>query len=415
MITVLHLLKLRLMGSRAGLNFIAENERISRIRAARAKAEGTAPLFGLTLLVKDNIDVQGLHTKAGSKALAENLAKEDAPVIANLRAHGAVILGKSNMTELANYLSKGMPAGYSSAGGQVKHSVSRRLSPSGSSSGSAVAVACGAVNAAIGTDTSFSVIACAQANGICGLKPPAGTLSGRGIVPIARTLDSAGVLARDMTAALRVYYAMKDGSGDMPPLAPACARLAVNTANADQVSDEQTAFYKSAVRTLENSGIAITELCSGPVKEQAVIMRCEFREQLEQYLAEADSEMKTAEQLAAFYRAHPKYMKYGISHLEGALNAKGGTQEKEYLDAMAARERVREEQLAALAPYDAVLVTGPTNIMHFCGLPSVCVAAGQKNSRGVHQCLMLYGADEERLYRAALYLENLLKQKNSGL
>ena len=118
-----------------------------------------------------------LHTTAGSLALADNIAREDAPVIRNLRRNGAVILGKTNMTEFANYTTEDMPGGYSSRGGQVIHAVNPKLSPAGSSSGSAVAVAAGIVPMAVGTDTSHSVTGCAMFNGICGLKPPVGKLS----------------------------------------------------------------------------------------------------------------------------------------------------------------------------------------------------------------------------------------------
>ena len=135
------------------------------------------PLFGLPILVKDNIDVCGLHTTAGSLALADNVARTDAPVVANLRRNGAIILGKTNMTEFANYTTQGMPNGYSSRGGQVLHAYDRARDPSGSSTGSAVAMAAGFCAAAVGTDTSFSVVVCAAENGVTGLKPPVGRLS----------------------------------------------------------------------------------------------------------------------------------------------------------------------------------------------------------------------------------------------
>ena len=102
-------------------------------------------------MVKDNIDVKGLHTTAGSLALEDNIARTDAPVIRNLRRNGAVILGKTNMTEFANYVTQGMPGGYSSRGGQVIHAVSPDLDPLGSSTGSAVAVAAGIVPMAVGS------------------------------------------------------------------------------------------------------------------------------------------------------------------------------------------------------------------------------------------------------------------------
>lgn len=145
------------------------------IKQARALDSATrgrdALLFGLPLLVKDNIDVAGLHTTAGSMALADNLAESNAAVIENIVHHGGIILGKTNMTEFANFTSQGMPNGYSSRGGFVKNAYDPNKNPGGSSTGSAVAVSAGFCPMAVGTDTSFSVVACATENGVVGLKP----------------------------------------------------------------------------------------------------------------------------------------------------------------------------------------------------------------------------------------------------
>jgi amidase len=129
------------IGGKDGLNCIAELDETAAAEP-RECTENTQlpPLFGVPILVKDNIDVKGLHTTAGSLALEDNIAQDDAPVIRNLRRNGAVIIGKSNMTEFANFVSSKMPGGYSSRGGQVIHAVKPELDPLGSSTGSAVAV-----------------------------------------------------------------------------------------------------------------------------------------------------------------------------------------------------------------------------------------------------------------------------------
>jgi amidase len=171
---------------------------------AKKRAE-RGPIEGIPILVKDNIatgDAQ--HTTAGSLALDGAQAKDDATVVKLLRQAGAVILGKANLTEFANILAVDMPAGYSSLGGQVKNPYAPQLDdkgvpivlPGGSSSGSAVVVAAGLAAAAIGTETSGSLLSPASQNGVVTVKPTVGLISRAGIVPIAHSQDTAGPLTR---------------------------------------------------------------------------------------------------------------------------------------------------------------------------------------------------------------------------
>ena len=244
------------IGGKNKLNCIAELDETApeQAKAQEAARQGKL-LAGIPVLVKDNIDVKGLHTTAGSLALADNIAREDAPVIRNLRRNGAVILGKTNMTEFANFTTENMPGGYSSRGGQVIHAVNPKLSPTGSSSGSAVAVAAGIVPVAVGTDTSHSVTGCAMFNGICGLKPPVGTLSAEGIIPIARTLDSAGAMARNLTDALKLYSAMRDEPlPELKPLKMKGLRIAVNRANREAFEESRKRFLDSLLKKLKAGG-----------------------------------------------------------------------------------------------------------------------------------------------------------------
>ena len=155
-------------------------------------------LFGIPILIKDNINTgDKMRTSAGSVALANNIAPEDAPIVRRLSEAGAVILGKANMTEFANYMTDGtMPNGYSSRGGQTLNFFDANADPSGSSTGSAVAVIADLCAAAIGTETVGSIISPSQAAGIVGIKPTAGLLGNKGIIPISFTLDTAGPMAR---------------------------------------------------------------------------------------------------------------------------------------------------------------------------------------------------------------------------
>src|SRR5579862_905354 len=168
-------------------------------------SEPRRPLAGIPVLVKDNIaTADRQHTTAGSLALAGARAHRDATVVKLLRQAGAVILGKANLTEFANILAVDMPSGYSSLGGQVRNAYVPMLdrkgvpivSPGGSSSGSAVAVAGGFAAAAIGTETSGSLLSPANQNGVVTVKPTVGLISRSGILPIAASQDTAGPLAR---------------------------------------------------------------------------------------------------------------------------------------------------------------------------------------------------------------------------
>ena len=407
----------RSIGGKNRLNCIAELDETVEEQAKAQEADNQGKLLaGIPVLVKDNIDVKGLHTTAGSLALADNIAQEDAPVIRNLRRNGAVILGKTNMTEFANFTTKGMPGGYSSRGGQVIHAENPNLSPSGSSSGSAVAVAAGIVPIAVGTDTSHSVTACAMFNGICGLKPPAGTLSAEGIIPIARTLDSAGAMARNLTDALKLYSAMRDEPlPELKPLKTDGLRIAVNRANRETLQESRKCFLNSLLKKLKADGAVIGEVDQGAAPEMVTIMRWEFKPMLEDYLGKSTAERKTLAEIVAYYEANPDtMMKYGDTLLRAALDeTPGGLQGKPYLDALATRKEIIAQVTAEIENYDAVLMTGPTSIMHFCGLPTVTVAGGVKDPNGVNETVILYGKDEYRLYEAALIIEQTMMKMKS--
>ena len=394
-----------------GLNSIAELDStvIQQAKNMDAQKNGhDLPLYGLPILIKDNIDVAGLHTTAGSLALTDNIALADAPIVANLRRQGAIILGKTNMTEFANYTTQNMPGGYSSRGGQVKNAYDLTKSPSGSSSGSAVAMSAGFCAAAVGTDTSFSVIGCATENGVIGLKPPIGKLSAKGIVPIAHTLDSAGALTRDLSDAYMLYSGMCDKPlKEIAYKNPKELRIAINTYHRDEVSKEQIERYETLLKELRKAGVTISEISQEHSPYQRDIMRYEFKNNLEEYLLTSSAKLKTLKEIVEFYEANAEQMmKYGITYLKEALQeASGRLDDGPYIFAL--EERKRQQALVAeqLREYDACIMTGPTNIMHFVGIPSVALKlcmAEDSTPRG----LIIYGLDETRLYSAALTIES---------
>ncbi len=397
------------IGWKDGLNCIAElDENASVEECECAEDSQSLPLYGVPVLVKDNIDVKGFHTTAGSLALADNLAESDAPVIRNLRRKGAVIIGKSNMTEFANFVSTKMPGGYSSRGGQVIHAIKPGLDPSGSSTGSAVAVAAGIVPMAVGTDTSHSVTACAMENGICGLKPPADVLSQEDIIPISKTFDSAGAMAQNVSDLFKLYSAMRDEP--LPEIRPAQARglrIAVNTTNFDMNPEEQRSFHNNVIETLRNNGALISEVSEPLPPQLLTIMKYEFRPGLEEYLGKSKAKLKTLKEIVEFFESHPDtMMKYGYDLLHDAFY--DAPSDEEYKDALKAREEAIRSVTDKISDCDAVMVTGPSFIMHFCGLPTITVAGGSLDTNGMRQAVILYGTDEYRLYAAALTVEQLL-------
>ncbi|MBO4670104.1 MAG: hypothetical protein J5648_09095 [Lachnospiraceae bacterium] len=404
-------------GGKTGLNCIAGLIETTAVEQTAAKSSEEGMLAGVPVLVKDNIDVEGFPTTAGSLALEDNMPVSDAPVIRNLRRNGAVIIGKANMTEFANFVSTKMPGGYSSRGGQVIHAANPKLDPSGSSSGSAVAVAAGIVPMAVGTDTSHSVTACAMNNGICGLKPPAGTLSQEGIIPISKTFDSAGAMAENVTDTLKLYSAMRDEP--LPEIKPTPAsklRIAVNTANGHMNSEEQKAFFNEVIGTLKKNGAVIAEVNEPPTPELPAIMKREFGPGLAEYLGKHNAKLKTLKEIVEYFEAHPDtMMKYGYDLLRGALydESEEASVEEEYQKAMKSRAEQIRKVTEEIADFDAVLITGPTYVNHLCGLPTITVAGSSLDSNGVRQALMLYGTDELRLYAAALTVEKLLNKKSS--
>ena len=167
------------------------------------------PLHGVPVLLKANVDTaDAMATSAGSRALAAHHATVDAPLVAHLRRAGVVLLGKTNLTEWANFRSTAAIDGWSSLGGQTKNPYQLDRSPSGSSSGSAVAVAARLAPLAVGTETDGSIISPASANGVVGIKPRRGLVSSQGIIPIAASLDTAGPFATTVRDAAALLDAM---------------------------------------------------------------------------------------------------------------------------------------------------------------------------------------------------------------
>jgi amidase len=182
---------------------------LDEARQLDAAAAPRGPLHGMPILVKDNIETRGtLPTTAGSLALIDNVTNRDAPLAANLRRAGAIIVGKANLSEWANIRDDDSISGWSAVGGQTRNPHALNRNPCGSSSGSAVAVAAGMVPAAIGTETDGSVTCPAAVNGIVGFKPTVGLVSRTHVVPISHSQDTPGPFARTVREAALVLGGM---------------------------------------------------------------------------------------------------------------------------------------------------------------------------------------------------------------
>ena len=304
---------------------------------AERKAHGArGALHGVPILLKDNIDTADkMHTTAGSLALAEHYAAEDSFVANQLRKAGAVLLGKTNMTEWANFMTFGMPSGYSSRGGQTlnpygpgQHDVG------GSSSGSGAAIAANFAAASIGTETSGSILNPALKNSLVGIKPTVGLVSRSGVIPIAHTQDTPGPMARTVKDAAHLLTAIagvdeKDAATAMnPKLSDFTAELNETSLKGirigyagspftDRLSKHKLALFDDAIQVLQELGAELVSEIVIPAAEEIWgfdVLTYEFKPDLNAYLQASDSsnKVRSLAELIEFNNDHPDEMlKYG--------------------------------------------------------------------------------------------------------
>jgi amidase len=347
-----------------GLRALLEtNPRALEIAAAldaeRRRQGPRSALHGVPILIKDNVETADrMMTTAGSLALEGWYAPRDAPLVARLRAAGAVILGKTNLSEWANFRSTHSASGWSGRGGQTHNPYALNRTPSGSSSGSAVAVAANLCALAVGTETDGSIVSPASINGIVGLKPTVGLISRNGIVPIAHSQDTAGPLARTVRDAALLFGAM---SGPDPADAASAAvgerfmndyvqfldldglrgaRLGIaRRFFADNAPLNR--FLDACGALLARAGAVIVDPADLPMHgaaaapEQEVLLY-EFKADLNAYLARlpADFKVRSLADLIRFNEQHAeREMPLFDQELLRQAEAKGGLQEAAYLDA----------------------------------------------------------------------------------
>jgi amidase len=329
------------------------------------------PLHGMPILVKDNIDTaDGMKTTAGSLALVDAHPPADAPLIANLRDAGALVLGKANLSEWANFRSTRSSSGWSARGAQCRNPYALDRNPGGSSSGSGAAVSASLCVAAVGTETDGSIMSPSSSNGIAGIKPTVGLVSGRGIVPISHTQDTAGPMARTVTdAALLLATMTGEGSAPVPDagsLRGARIGVARNLAGFDPRVD---ALFEETVDALRAAGAELIDPADVPhaddyEESEWEVLKYEFKADLEAYLAAVGGDApRTLADLIAFNRAHAaeELPFFGQEMFEMSVE-KGPLTDPAYLDALATCGRLsRDDGLdAAIAEHALDAIAAPT-------------------------------------------------------
>lgn len=340
--------------------------------AERRAGHVRGPLHGIPVLLKDNIDAQPMATTAGSLALAAHHPARDAFLVRRLREAGAVILGKTNLSEWANFRSTRSISGWSGAGGQTRNPYVLDRNPCGSSSGSGTAAAASLAAAAVGTETDGSIICPSAVAGLVGIKPTVGLVSRHGVVPISASQDTPGPMARSVADAALLLGAMagRDAADPATAHAPDAgstdytahldpdglrgARIGVLRKSTgyhpdvDAAFDRALAAMKAAGATLVDVGIPTAGKWDEP---EFTVLLSEFRPGLEAYLADAGAPVRSMAGLIDFNRAHAgQEMPYfGQELFEQAMKAPA-------LDAKAYRQaRDDARRLAGPEGIDAAL------------------------------------------------------------
>jgi amidase len=349
--------------------------------AAAAQAKG--PLAGHAVLVKDNIETRDMPTTAGSLALEGNATGRDAPLVTRLRAAGAVILGKTNLSEWANFRGERSSSGWSAVGGQTKNPHALDRSPCGSSAGSGAAVAAGLAWAAIGTETDGSITCPASTNGVVGFKPTVGLVSRTRVVPISAVQDTAGPMAASVTDAALLLTAMAGPDPADPTTRDAAAHAVDFTRGLSKASLKGlrigvlrrqvgplpgvATLFDAALADMTRAGAVVVEIdyTPAPRLEEAefAALLYEFREGIDAYLAALPGTPPARDLagLITFNKAHAsdELRWYGQELFEQALaSTDAAAYAKDRSDA--ARLAGAEGIDALLARYKVAVLVAPT-------------------------------------------------------
>ncbi|EAD5566043.1 amidase [Listeria monocytogenes] len=282
-------------------------------------------LYGMPVVLKDNIGTITLPTSAGTVALKDWVMEKDAAIVDKLKTNGALILGKTNMSEWAAAMDDGLPNGYSGKKGLSKNPYSSELDPLGSSSGSATAATCDFAAIAIGTETNGSIILPAGAQSVVGFKPSQGLVSNEGIIPLSSRFDTPGPLTRTVTDAYLTTNVLMDEASQTPLSKDALKNKRIGILSDDE-SNEETAILKKIKKDLTNAGATVIEGITLEELEQVdtdyiTLLNADFKRDLNQFLQINRSPMSTLESIIAFNKINPtRNMKFGQSELVASQN-----------------------------------------------------------------------------------------------
>ena len=334
------------------------------------------PLHGIPVVIKDNIDLAGSVTTAGSLALTGNLRTRNAPLVDRLAAAGAIVIAKTNLSEWANFRSRWSSSGWSAVGGLAVNAHDPLRTACGSSSGSALAIAARLAPLAVGTETNGSVVCPSSVNGIVGLKPTVGLISAEGIVPISHSQDTAGPMASRVEDAALLLAAMADPArakqanypGALKPDALKGARLGV-VRFIQGFSPATEVAFDEALTVLKAKGAELVEIGQfdvNPIRElQLPILLTEFKAGINAYLATTPEAVKTRTlaDLIAFNSAQPREMPWFGQDLFEQAQATAGPSDPAYLQAsQKARALAGADGIdRLLAEYKVVALIAPTS------------------------------------------------------
>ena len=333
----------------------------------------------IRIAIKDNIDVAGRVTSGGSVALKDNTAIRDAFLITKLRDSGYHISGKTNLSEWANFRSNNSVSGWSSLGGQTLHPIGIDRNPCGSSSGSAVAVASGLVEVAIGTETNGSITCPASVTGVVGMKPTLGLVSRSGILPISFSQDTAGPIGKDVESVARVLSVISGSDEDDPStnLIPdgmnldfteldfrknlSDYRIGLLTSGLDDPDGAgMLADLKVAIDTLDGSWVEPKDERVYPGGAEYFVLLYEFKVGLERYLASSKTKKKKLSELIDFNNRNKQIAMPHFGQDIFFAAEKAGEKPAKYQDSLIELKDTKKETLAIFSDNQVDVLVGLT-------------------------------------------------------